>query len=234
MSIGRSPLLAFAITATFLLLLPSTVVSQNTCATQAKTLPSGRTYANCTDLPYLNATLHFTYDQANSSLSIAYIAAPAPNGAWVSWAINPTATGMVGAQAIIALKPSGGSTVVVKTFNMSSYSSVVESPLSFDVWGLAADEADGNIRLFASVKVPVSATSLNQVWQVGGVVNGTRPRIHPLGNDNKQSTGKLELISSAAKAPSPGGGDAPTPDKGAGMRIGWSAGILALAFGMAF
>ncbi|KAI4374421.1 hypothetical protein MLD38_012418 [Melastoma candidum] len=196
---------------------PSPAVSQSLCASQAKTLPSNRTYSNCIDLPHLKATLHYTYDPSNSSLSVAYIASPAPSGAWIAWAINPTSTGMVGSQALVALKPTGGSPVVAKTFNISSYSSIVASPLSFAVWDLAADEVNGEMRLFGSVKLPVSATSLNQVWQVGGAVNGTQPLIHPLSAANKQSTGTLGLATSAAPAPSPGVTTSPAPAPSPGV-----------------
>ncbi|KAI4365766.1 hypothetical protein MLD38_021724 [Melastoma candidum] len=204
----------------------SAVVAQNQCAVQANTLLSGRTYINCTHLPYLDATLHYTYDPANSSLSIAYVASPTTGGAWIAWAINPTSTGMVGSQALIALKPTGGSAVVAKTFNVSSYSSIMASPLSFEVWDLAADEVNGTMLLFGSVKVPGSATSLNQVWQVGGAVDGSQPLIHPLSNGNRQSMGKLELAASAAPGPSPASGtiamppEAPAPAKNGERRMG--------------
>ncbi|WJX91831.1 hypothetical protein P8452_73553 [Trifolium repens] len=71
------------------------------CASQK--LPSNRTYKNCTDLPHLGATVHFTYNTTNRSLSVAYAAEPPHNG-YVSWGINPTGGGMIGTQALIAYK----------------------------------------------------------------------------------------------------------------------------------
>lgn len=62
-----------------------------------------KTYDTCTDLPTLGAQLHYTYHAKNSSLSVAFLA-PATNS-WIAWAINPTGDGMVGAQALLALKP---------------------------------------------------------------------------------------------------------------------------------
>ncbi|PKI59176.1 hypothetical protein CRG98_020441 [Punica granatum] len=99
---------------------------------------------------------------------------------------------MVGAQALMALKPASGP-IVAKTYNISSYHSIVEGKLSFDVWDLKADESNGTMRLFGSVKVPKGATSLNQVWQVGSSVNGTQPRIHAMTPDNKNSKSTLDL-----------------------------------------
>ncbi|KAK1608862.1 hypothetical protein QYE76_032535 [Lolium multiflorum] len=63
---------------------------------------------------------HWTYDEAKSSLSVAFVAAPAgPNG-WVAWALNPTGEGMAGAQALVALKGSS-SAPAVKTYNITGY-----------------------------------------------------------------------------------------------------------------
>ncbi|XP_030514977.1 auxin-induced in root cultures protein 12-like [Rhodamnia argentea] len=168
-----------------------------------------KVYANCIDLPRLGAYLHYTYNASNSSLAIAYLAAPAPFGAWVSWAINPVGTGMIGAQALVALKLNNGS-LAAKTYNCSSYIAITESKLSFEVWDLSADQVNGTMRIFASVKVPKNATSVNQVWNVGGSVIGNQPQVHPLAPANRESKGKLMLVSSqndggmgAAPAPAP-------------------------------
>ncbi|KAI9071733.1 hypothetical protein K1719_046310 [Acacia pycnantha] len=92
-----------------------------TCTSQKFT--GNKVYSNCVDLPVLNSFLHWTHDSSNSSLSIAFVA-PAKPGGWVSWAINPTGTGMAGAQALVAFKDEKG-VVMAKTYNISSYSSVV-------------------------------------------------------------------------------------------------------------
>ncbi|KAI3418584.1 DOMON domain-containing protein [Psidium guajava] len=188
-----------------LLLLPPAL--SLTCTSQKFT---NRLYANCSDLPQLGAYLHYTYNASNSSLSVAYVARPADGGAWVAWAINPTSTGMVGSQALMALRISGS--VVAKTYNISGYHSIDESKLSFDVWDLSADEANGTMRIFAAVRVPEKAASVNQVWQVGGAVNGTHPSIHPRDVANKASMGTLELASTAGSAPGPSA-PAPGPSK---------------------
>ncbi|XP_030472741.1 cytochrome b561 and DOMON domain-containing protein At3g25290-like [Syzygium oleosum] len=178
-----------------------------TCTSQKFT---NKVYANCIDLPRLGAYLHYTYNASNSSLAIAYLAAPASYGKWVAWAINPVSTGMIGAQALMALRLDNGS-LVAKTYNCSSYIAITESKLSFEVWDLSADEANGKMRVFASVKVPKDATSVNQVWNVGGAVIGNQPQVHSLSAANRESKGKLTLVSSrngggigTATAPAPG------------------------------
>ncbi|OMO92384.1 hypothetical protein CCACVL1_06869 [Corchorus capsularis] len=165
-------------------------------------------YANCTVLPTLNSTLHFTYNATNSSLDIAFSAPPPNPDGWIGWAVNPTARGMAGSQALLAMKSKG--TPVVKTYNISSYSSIVEGKLSFEVWDLeAAADKDGNMVLYGSLKVPASAEKLNQVWQVGpGVTNDGHPMKHEFAKANLGAVGELKLVertssSSPAAAPSP-------------------------------
>ncbi|KAE8685295.1 Cytochrome b561 and DOMON domain-containing protein [Hibiscus syriacus] len=162
-------------------------------------------YANCTELPVLNSTLHFTYDATNSSLSIAFSVPPPKPDGWIAWAVNPTATGMAGSQALLAFKANGS--MVVKTYNISSYSSVVEGKLSFDVWDLEAEsDKDGKMVIYGSVKVAASAKKLNQVWQVGqGGVDG-HPMKHEFAKANLAAVGELQLVeklSPAASSPSP-------------------------------
>ncbi|XVE72684.1 hypothetical protein DITRI_Ditri11bG0058600 [Diplodiscus trichospermus] len=182
-------------------------------------LPGGKKqYSNCTELPTLNSSLHFTYNASNSSLSIAFSAAPSNANGWIAWAINPTAKGMAGSQALLALKNNGS--MVVKTYNISSYSSIVEGKLSFDVWDLEAEAGDnGKMVIYGSLKVPASAEKLNQVWQVGpGVTNG-HPMKHEFAKANLAALGELKLVekaSSGAPAPSPQAGN---NDSGDGSKI---------------
>ncbi|KAE8730569.1 Cytochrome b561 and DOMON domain-containing protein [Hibiscus syriacus] len=162
-------------------------------------------YSNCTELPALNSTLHFTYNATNSSLSMAFSAPPPKSDGWIAWAVNPTATGMAGSQALLAFKANGS--MVVKTYNISSYSSIVEGKLSFDVWDLEAEShKDGKMVIYGSVKVAGSAEKLIQVWQVGpGVVDG-HPMKHEFAKANLAAVGELQLVqklSPAASSPSP-------------------------------
>ncbi|KAG8489000.1 hypothetical protein CXB51_017003 [Gossypium anomalum] len=169
-------------------------------------LPGGiRHYSNCTELPTLNSTLHFTYNAANSSLFIAFSAAPSNADGWIAWAVNPTATGMAGSQALLAFKNKGS--IVVKTYNISSYRSIVEGKLSFDVWDLEAEATnDGKMVIYGSLKVGGSVEKLNQVWQVGPGVSDGHPMKHEFGKANLGSWGELKLVgkvSSGSSSPAP-------------------------------
>ncbi|KAG4138763.1 hypothetical protein ERO13_D07G154100v2 [Gossypium hirsutum] len=182
-------------------------------------LPGGiRHYSNCTELPTLNSTLHFTYNATNSSLFIAFSAAPSNADGWIAWAVNPTATGMAGSQALLAFKNKGS--MVVKTYNISSYRSIVEGKLSFDVWDLEAEATnDGKMVIYGSLKVGGSVEKLNQVWQVGPGVSDGHPMKHEFGKANLGSWGDLKLVEkvssgSSSPAPSP----VPHNDSGDGSR----------------
>ncbi|BFG42636.1 hypothetical protein CerSpe_289100 [Prunus speciosa] len=159
-----------------------------TCTTQ--TFTNNKLYSKCVDLPTLKSYLHWTYDSSNSTLSIAFIATPAKSDGWIAWAINPTGTGMAGAQTLLAYKKSDGS-MDVKTFNISSYSSIVESTLAFDVLNTSAESSGGVFRLFAKLKVEME--SVNHVWQVGPSVSNGFPAKHDFNTDNLQAKGSLSL-----------------------------------------
>lgn len=182
-----------------------------TCSSQSKNLKN-EIYAHCLDLPSLSSSLHFTYDASNRSLSVAFVAAPAKSDGWIAWAINPTATGMAGSQALVAYKDSKGA-VIVKLYNVSSYESIVPTKkLSFDVWDTSADESGGLMRIYGKLKVPeelAKAGKLNQVWQVGPSVtpDGMIAK-HDFAQPNLNSKGALDL--SGAQT---GGGSARTDSR---------------------
>lgn len=144
------------------------------------------------DLPSLDSFLHWTHDPANSSLSIAFTASPPHPGGWVSWGINPTATGMAGAQVLVAFKTDAA--VTVKTFDLKSYGDIVAGKLSFDVWDVKGEDVNGVITIFATVKVTAEkGASVNHVWQVGPSVTEGRIDKHEFGYANKNSKGMLSL-----------------------------------------
>ncbi|KAJ9169824.1 hypothetical protein P3X46_017973 [Hevea brasiliensis] len=153
-------------------------------------------YAHCVDLPTLTSYLHFSYNSSNSTLSIAFLASPSSSGGWVSWAINPTGTGMFGAQALVGYKDSAGP-MTVKTYNVSSAASVVQSKLAFDVWDEQAEEDNGVMRIFAKIKVPADLAAkgvVNQVWQVGPSVDSKGVLTpHPMQSPNLNAKGTLDL-----------------------------------------
>ncbi|MED6172483.1 hypothetical protein PIB30_050529 [Stylosanthes scabra] len=164
-----------------------------TCTTQNLTDASNnnKLYANCMDLPKQNAFLHWTHNASNSTLSVAFVAIPPFLGGWVAWAINPTSTGMVGAQALVAYKGDDG-VVTVFPLNIQSYS-MTSRNLTIDVWNLRGEEDGGVIRIFVNIKVPENAVTLNQVWQVGPSVTAGRIDRHALAPENLNSKGPLNL-----------------------------------------
>ncbi|KAL6988322.1 hypothetical protein U1Q18_014073, partial [Sarracenia purpurea var. burkii] len=72
----------------------------------SKKFSNNKLYDNCSDLSRESSFLRGTCDSAASSLSAAFVATPAKPDGWISWAIDPTGTGMVGAQALTAVKHS--------------------------------------------------------------------------------------------------------------------------------
>ncbi|KAK4270153.1 hypothetical protein QN277_023232 [Acacia crassicarpa] len=226
-SSSSSSSLIFAISAIFFALSFSSVQTL-TCTSQK--LPDKKVFSNCTDLPSLGATLHYSYNATNNSLSIGYVATPAKSGGWVSWALNPTGQGMLGAQAIIAFK--SNSTVVPKTYNLTSYKGIEESKLSFEVWDLSAVESDGEITILASVKVPGKPDKLNQVWQVGPSVTNGVPDMHALTSANTKAKSTLSLSTSTsagenttANSTDKSGGVSATDNR---LGLGLFAGLLML------
>ncbi|OIW07608.1 hypothetical protein TanjilG_29981 [Lupinus angustifolius] len=165
--------------------------SSQSCTSQKLTLPKTNIlYSNCIDLPYLTSFLHYTHNPSNSSLSIAFIASPPSPSGWVSWGLNPTGTGMVGTQAIAAYTQDGK--ITIKTLDIQSYKVLVPGKLSYEVWNLSAEQSDGVIRIFATLKVK-EVNEVNQVWQVGPSVSNGRLDIHGFQPQNLNSKGILKL-----------------------------------------
>ncbi|CAL4999837.1 unnamed protein product [Urochloa decumbens] len=194
----------------------ATRLASAACASEK--FPAGRSYATCEDLPKLAASLHWTYDAAKSSLSVAFVAAPAAPGGWVAWGLNPTGEGMTGAQALVALKGSGSGAPTVKTYNISGYAVGASSPLDFPATDLAADAAGagGKIRVYGKLQLPKGMKAVNQVWQVGSSVTGGAPDKHAFGADNLAAKSKLVLAGGgkAKAAGAPAVSPAAAPEAG--------------------
>ncbi|CAH2052314.1 unnamed protein product [Thlaspi arvense] len=214
-------------------LLISPSVSQ-TCKSQ--TFSGDKTYPHCLDLPQLKAFLHYSYDASNTTLAVVFSAPPSKLGGWIAWAINPTSTGMVGAQTLVAYKDPSNGVAVVKTLNVSSYSAIIPSKLAFDVWDTKAEEAardGGSLRIFARIKVPADLAAkgkVNQVWQVGpGVSPDGMIGKHDFGPANLVSKGNLDLNGDNSGGVISGGGEGDSKIKNRNIHgilnaVGW--GIL--------
>ncbi|GAB2282420.1 hypothetical protein Dimus_016964 [Dionaea muscipula] len=195
-------------------LLTATLISPTfslTCISQS--LASNKLYQHCNDLSTLDSYLHWTYSAPNTTLSVAFLAPPLSSSGWVAWAINPTATGMKGSQAFIAFKDSATGSMTVKTYNISSYSSVVETAeLSVKVYEKAAEYSGNLMSIYATLAVPAEAEAsgkLNYIWQVGPSVTNGRPVPHAFNPANLNAEGTLDLSGGGSPiTPSFGGGDA--------------------------
>lgn len=144
-------------------------------------------------------------------MAIVFIAPPATSDGWISWAINPTGDGMAGSQSLIAYQAPNGS-MVVNTYNISSYGSIVEGKLDFDVTDMKAEYSDGVMRIFATVGLPEKGqTTVNQVWQVGSSVTADGfPARHAFQEANLAAKGSLDLLSGEISG---GGGNSKTKKK---------------------
>nr|XP_023887338.1 auxin-induced in root cultures protein 12-like [Quercus suber]POE67509.1 auxin-induced in root cultures protein 12 [Quercus suber] len=179
-----------------------------TCSSQNFT---NKAFSNCSDLPYLGAYLHWTYNASNSTLSIAFLAKPPQANGWVAWAINPTSTKMAGSQALLAYKSNGAPTV--KEYNITSYNFASSgTKLTYEVSDVSSEESDGTITIFAKWKLPEKTEKINQVWQVGPVSQGL-PGPHVTKGDNLLSGQALQLAGSGAST-SPTASPAPASAPG--------------------
>ncbi|EES15332.1 hypothetical protein BDA96_07G210600 [Sorghum bicolor] len=204
--------------ALLLLLLASPAATRlASAACGSEKFPAGRAYASCEDLPKLGASIHWTYDASKTSLSVAFVAAPAAAGGWVAWGLNPTGEGMAGTQALVALAGSGSAAPTVRTYNITGYVPLgkASTPLDFPATDLAADAAGsgGKIRVYGKLQLRKGMKAVNQVWQVGASSTGGAPDKHAFQADNLSAKSKLVLAgkAAAAEAPSPA---SPAPEAG--------------------
>lgn len=173
--------------------------SAQSSSCQKYAFASNKVFSACSDLPQLKSFLHWTYNPSSGTAQIAYRQTGITSSRWVSWAINPTSTGMVGSQALVALLKSDG-TMNVYTSSVDSYQTQLQKgELSFDVSDLSATHSNNEIVIFATVTLPNNSTTVNQVWQNGPVSNDA-PGMHATSGSNVQSMASLNLLSGASAA----------------------------------
>lgn len=156
-------------------------------------LPNNRLYSTCNSLPHLGASLLYTFTPSTSLLSLAFSAPPSGPTGWVSWALNPTSTGMAGSQALVAFKQPGGR-MGVKTYNITAYGPIQEGPIGYRVSDLEAEYSGGVMWIFAKVELGRGERVVNGVWQVGSSVVGGVPAKHEFGPENLAAKGRLDLV----------------------------------------
>ncbi|KAF0898152.1 hypothetical protein E2562_001800 [Oryza meyeriana var. granulata] len=169
----------------------------------AERFTSNRVYAACSDLPHLGAAVHWTYDAAASSLSMAFVATPPSSGGWVAWGLNPTGSGMAGTQALVALPKGGG--YEVQTYDIEGTTLGSPGKLKYPTSDLAAElGSDGRVRIFGTLTLQNGTGEVNQVWQVGAVSDGAMMP-HAMEKENMAAKGKLNLVTGATTSSGGGG-----------------------------
>lgn len=168
------------------------VSSAQTCSNY--TFSTNRVFSSCSDLPYLQAHLHWNYISSTKRVQIAYRATQASDG-WIAWGINPTGTGMVGSQAIVALRHSKGSMTAYTTAITGYSPSMNPGTLSFSVSNISAEYSHNEMRIFAVIGPLSNGTVVNHVWQSGSSVSNDIPQMHSTSGENVQSIGKLDFQS---------------------------------------
>ncbi|KAG8642144.1 cytochrome b561 and DOMON domain-containing protein At5g47530 [Manihot esculenta] len=158
------------------------------------TFPNNQVFDSCIDLPSLQAQLHWNYFASTRSIHIAYKTNQAPTG-WIAWAINPTGTGMVGSQALVAFQNSDGSMTAYPTTVTSMNPSMQPDTLSFKVSNISATYYNNEMTIFAIVGPLENGTTVNHVWQAGDSVSNGIPQAHALSGPNLQSMGRISFLS---------------------------------------
>ncbi|KAL2938697.1 hypothetical protein RDABS01_022146 [Bienertia sinuspersici] len=150
-------------------------------------------FKSCTDLPVLQAHLHWNYNSDAGTVHIAYRAKQTPRG-WIAWGINPTGNGMIGTQALVAFQNHKGK-MKAYTTQINSYNPDMKSqPLSFPVSELSAQYSNDEM-IISAVLGPLSNGTYNIVWQAGNAVSNGIPQSHPHFGPYLRSTGTLDFLS---------------------------------------
>lgn len=180
--------------------------SAQTC--KSYTFSGNNVFTACNDLPYLNSFLHWTYDQSSGKLQMAFRQTGVSSSTWVAWAINPTSTGMLGAQCLVAYPKSDGAPVVFPSPIGSNYqTNLANGSLSYEVSDLTATYQNNEMVIFATWSLPTTTSTINQVWQAGPV-SGTTLAQHGSAAANYNSKGTLNLLSGQTQTQ--GGGNSRT------------------------
>jgi hypothetical protein len=170
------------------------------------TFSSNRVYTSCQDLPVLSSFLHWTYDQPANKVDIAYRHTGTSTSRWIAWGLNPTGSGMVGTQALVAYQNSS-SAIHAYTSPISSYSTTLaQGDLSFVVSNLSATFESSEMTIFATLTLGSTSTTVNQVWQEGPL-SGSSPGVHDTASSsaNMKSTGSINFLDGTATSTGGGG-----------------------------
>ncbi|CAL8144628.1 unnamed protein product [Prunus armeniaca] len=199
--------LAMAFSVLLSLSLPSSHAQTGACGNYKFT--SNKIFTSCSDLPYLNSFLHWTFEQSTGKLQMAYRHTGITTSNWVAWAINPNlnseSSAMLGAQSLVAFQQSNGTTRVYKSPISSYQTNLAEGNLDYVVSDLSAEYLNNDeMIIFATWTLPTNSTTILQVWQQGPVSSDS-PSVHPTVAPNTNAKQTLNLLSGQT-ASSGGGG----------------------------
>ncbi|KAB2626576.1 auxin-induced in root cultures protein 12-like [Pyrus ussuriensis x Pyrus communis] len=170
----------------------SSAAAQPPCTTHV--FSNKKTFAACSTLPVLNSTIHWNYYPSTATVDIAFTQSVVSDSRWVAWAINPTSTGMVGSQAIVAYKRTDG-TMTVYSSPIKSYGTHLEQGnVSFPLYDVSAVYENNEFIIFATIGLPNNVSVVHHVWQQGPMFGNT-PGMHSLSGPNVQSFGTLDFLS---------------------------------------
>ncbi|KAI0523413.1 hypothetical protein KFK09_005808 [Dendrobium nobile] len=158
------------------------------------TFSQNRIFSLCNSLPELSSTLHWTYHPSNSTVDIAYRAPQSADG-WIAWALNPTGSGMIGAQAIFAFLDSTGSMTTISYPLANTRPMVRNISLSYKVYSMESEFLNGMMVIYATIELPGNNTRVNHVWQESNLFTNGFPNGHRTSGPNVLSTGELDLLS---------------------------------------
>ncbi|XP_010445377.1 PREDICTED: cytochrome b561 and DOMON domain-containing protein At3g59070-like [Camelina sativa] len=163
---------------------------------ESHSFKNGKTFSSCTDLPVLDSFLHFSYALETGALEVVYRHANLESSSWIAWAINPTKTGMLGAQAIVAYRNSTSGVMRAYTSSINSYAPrLQESPLSIRVTQVSAEYIDREMTIFANLLLYPNTTVVNHLWQDGPLKEGDTLGMHSMSGDHLKSITSLDLLS---------------------------------------
>ncbi|KAF5741383.1 cytochrome b and DOMON domain-containing protein [Tripterygium wilfordii] len=176
---------------TSILLSLTLMSSTQTCSNY--TFSNKQVFRSCSDLPVLQGHLHWNYMPSTKRIQIAYRATQTSTG-WIAWAINPTATAMLGSQALVAFRYPNGSMTAYPTPITSYNPSMQPGTLSFKVSKISATYANNEMIIFAEIGPLNKRTTINHVWQAGSSVLNNVPQIHPTSGANIQSMDTVDFL----------------------------------------
>ncbi|XP_019462724.1 PREDICTED: cytochrome b561 and DOMON domain-containing protein At5g47530-like [Lupinus angustifolius] len=178
-------------------LLTSTYAVAQTCASHS--FSNNKVFATCRDLPELTSYLHWTYDQNTAKLDIAFRHDGIKStDSWVAWGINPRNVldpAMIGAQALVAILQSNGTTRVYTSSIASTSTQLQDGTISYDVTGLRATYQNNEVTIFATLTLPNGTTSLVHLWQDGALSSSSIPQQHYQNPTHLSSKETLDLLS---------------------------------------